>query len=86
MKDMTNARNINGSWYILVRPSFARHLGLEGTAGESAEMEMQDETSKHGNYISAWKTPQKEIEEDNSANKLDSTDYQDTYKKCGIKE
>jgi len=55
MKDMTNARNINGSWYILVRPSFARHLGLEGTAGDNAEMEMQDEEGTHGKYISVWR-------------------------------
>lgn len=59
MKDITNFRNINGSWYLRVTPSFARHLGLEGEAGTAIEGEMQDETSKHGNYISAWKTPQK---------------------------
>jgi hypothetical protein len=59
MKDKTNARNINGSWYLRISPSYARHLGLEGESGTTYDMEMQDEVSKHGNYISAWKKEEK---------------------------
>jgi hypothetical protein len=63
MKASTTIRMVGGTWYIRVPPTFAEHLGLKEEAEDSiVPGEIQDETSKHGNYISAWKTPQKKGE------------------------
>lgn len=55
MKDDTTARNINGTWYLRLPPSFARHLELNGEGGDGYNMQIQDELGRHGKYISAWK-------------------------------
>jgi len=55
MKDDTNMRNINGSWYCRIPPSFVRHLGLEGEWGEAVDAMIQDEDGKKGKYCSIWK-------------------------------
>jgi len=55
MKDITRVRNMNGSWYALISPSYARHLKLEGEHGTTIEMEIQDEEGSLGKYVSFWK-------------------------------
>ena len=54
MKTKTNTRNINGTWYLRIPPAYVEHLDIKGEAGDSIEMEIQDEQSKKGNYISTW--------------------------------
>jgi hypothetical protein len=55
MKTSTIARNINGSWYLLIKPQYAEWLELTGEHGTSHDMEIQDDDGKHGKYISGWK-------------------------------
>ena len=55
MKDETTIRKINGTWYLRIIPSFARHIGLEDQDENGCNAEIQDETGKHGPYCSFWK-------------------------------
>ena len=59
MKDETTIRNINGSWYLRIPPSFARYLELEGEGGTGYNAEIQDEKGKEGEYCSFWKEDKK---------------------------
>jgi hypothetical protein len=67
MKDKTTYRRLGGTWYQRVPPAFARHIGLpeNPNEGDIVDGEIQDETSKHGNYTSSWVTPQKKEEQIN---------------------
>jgi len=55
MKDETTIRNINGSWYLRIPPTYVRYLELEGETGTGYDARIQDEKSKHGKYCSFWK-------------------------------
>lgn len=48
------------------------------------EIIYKDDEGKKGRFISFWKKETETIEEDNSTNKLDSTDAKDTRKKCRV--
>lgn len=57
MEDTTTARKINGTWYVRIIPSFARHIHMsEENDAEGCEMTIKDETNKRGQtYVSIWK-------------------------------
>jgi len=53
MKDETTFQYNNGTWYLRIPPSFARHLELN--QDEEQEGWIQDEKGQHGKYCSFWK-------------------------------
>lgn len=57
MKDSTTIRDMNGTWYLRIPPSFARHLGLEEKhKNVLVDGEIQDEVNKKKqHYCSFWK-------------------------------
>jgi hypothetical protein len=58
MKEENDIVNISGSAYLLIKPSFRRHLGISDEdfkKGNRWRMEMQDETKTKGSFISVWK-------------------------------
>lgn len=57
MKDETTINYINGTWYLRIPPSFARHIGLNDKDKEGlVDGEIQDEVnSKKQHYCSFWK-------------------------------
>ena len=62
MIEETDIVNISGSTYLLIKPSHRRHLGItdeDFKFGTRWNMQTQDETGKHGNYISTWMKKEK---------------------------
>lgn len=56
MKASTTIRMIGGTWYIRIPPTFAEHIGLKEEKTDDIIIgEIQDETGKHGKYVTAWK-------------------------------
>lgn len=52
-------RKINGSVYLLVEKRDLEHLGVnmdDPKALDSLELIKQDDSGKHGNFISYWKS------------------------------
>ena len=69
-------RNSNGSVYL------PKWIWEWINVADGEQIIYQDDKGKNGHFISFWK--KEEIAENNSTNKLDSTDHINTQRKCKV--